>query len=135
MMPSFFENVFAFLFLHIHIIFSYTTGILFAWAVSLTIDFFHFSRLTQNTSQWIGFYKKEHILLLLISCMAGLIFSFFYTYKFPNNPTVEIFLAIHFWIVLGFLRITEIIYKSMLFVLPTSADKTREHSLQYLWRP
>ena len=90
MMPSFFENVFAFLFLHIHIIFSYTTGILFAWAVSLTIDFFHLSRLTQNTSQWIGFYKKEHILLLLISCMAGLIFSFFYTYKFIFSKILPI---------------------------------------------
>lgn len=132
---DFAENVFTFFFLHIHTIFSYTTGILFMWGISLIVDFFHLLRLVQNNSQKIILYNKKHILLLLFSCILGLIFIFFYTYKYPSKTTIEIFLTIYFWIILIFLHVTEIIYKSMLVVLPTNADKVREHSLQYLWRP
>jgi len=121
--------------LHLNVLYGYATGILFAWSVSLMIDFFHLKKLAfaLKTKPRVD----SDLPAAIVICLAFVVnlLLVLYVSFIPNHLMLEIVLIIQFWLYVGLLRTTEIVYKSLLFIAPTSKQMLHVYSWRYLFYP
>lgn len=120
---------------HLPVLYGYATGILFAWSASLMIDFFHLKKLVHSLKTRSKLSSDLPAAIVIVLTFTVNLLLVLYICFVPNHLMLEIVLIIQFWLYVGLLRTTEIVYKSLLFIAPTSKQILNTYSWRYLFHP